>query len=143
MSGRVVLPVLILSGFCLGQVDVPALEKLDAAWVKAVLSRDLAALDRLLAGDLIYAHASGVVDTKSQYIDKLRSGRQVYKTLEQKNISVRLHGDTGVTHSWVRVTGVNPQGAFDDKIMMLHVWVKKGPAWQLAAHQTTRVDKLP
>ena len=30
-----------------------------------------------------------------------------------------------------------------DKIMMLHVWVKRPSGWILAAHQTTRVDKLP
>ena len=115
----------------------------ESAWVKAVIGRDTAALDRILTPDLIYAHASGVVDTKTSYIDKLKSGRQVYKTLEQRKMSARLHGDTIVTHCWVHVTGTNPQGAFDDKVMMMHVWVKHGGQWRLAAHQTTRVDALP
>ncbi|MBI3683902.1 MAG: nuclear transport factor 2 family protein [Acidobacteria bacterium] len=143
MFSRLLLTALALccSGFA--QTGSSAIENLDKAWIKALLSRDAATLDRLLSKDLIYAHASGVVDTKSEYIEKLRSGRQVYKTLDQKNVSVRLHGDSAVTHSWARVTGVSPQGPFDDKIMMIHVWVKSGSNWQLAAHQTTRVDKLP
>ena len=52
-------------------------------------------------------------------------------------------GDSAITHSWMRVTGVNPQGPFDDKVMMVHCWVLKGGQWKLAAHQTTRVDKMP
>lgn len=112
-------------------------------WVKSVLARDTAALEKVLATDLIYAHASGVVDTKQSYIAKIKGGKQVYKSLEQRKMTVKMHGETAVTQCWARVTGVNPQGPFDDKIMMLHVWIKKAGAWQLAGHQTARVDALP
>jgi hypothetical protein len=43
----------------------------------------------------------------------------------------------------MHVTGVNQAGNFDDKVMMLHVWVKKNGRWLLVAHQTTKVDQLP
>lgn len=122
------------------------IEKLDAAWGKAVVAKDVAQLDKLLAADLIYGHASNVVDTKQSYLDKLRGGRQVYATLEQKKVMVRLQpgGNTAITHSWMHVTGVNPQGKFDDIVMMLHVWSKRGAAgWQLVAHQTAKVDRIP
>lgn len=146
---RCVLPLLLPLYAALAQTTpaaseaIEAIEALDKSWVKAVLSRDFSALDKMLAPDLIYGHASGVVDTKQTYIEKLKSGKQVYRTLEQRKMSVRLHGDAAITHSWARVTGVNPAGPFDDKIMMIHVWVKKGGTWRLAGHQTTRVDKLP
>lgn len=125
------------------QVSPAVIENLDKAWLKAVLAKDVAALDKMYAKDLIYAHASGIVDTKAEYLEKLKSGRQHYKTMEQRKVSVRFHGDTAITHSWTHVTGTNAQGPFDDKIMMIHVWVKKPAGWILAAHQTTRVDKLP
>jgi hypothetical protein len=35
--------------------------------------------------------------------------------------------------------GVAATGAFESDMMMLHVWVKRGGNWQLAAHQTCRV----
>ena len=118
--------------------------QLDETWRKAVLAKDTAALDKLLAPDLVYAHATGIVDTKQTYLDKIKSGRQNYKSMELRQPSVRVYGDAIVTHSWMRVTGVNQAGPFDDKVMMLHVWVKKSNgAWQLAGHQTTKVDKLP
>ena len=133
----------LFAGLAAAADDAATIENLDKSWTTAVLSKDFAALDRMLAPDLIYAHASGIVDTKQQYLDKLRSGRQVYKTMEQRKVSVRLHGSSAVTHSWMRVTGVNAQGPYDDKVMMIHLWVKAGNAWRLAAHQTTRVDSLP
>ncbi|MBL8210818.1 MAG: nuclear transport factor 2 family protein [Bryobacterales bacterium] len=120
--------------------DIEALEK---SWQKAIVAKDTATLGKLLADDLFYGHASGVLDTKTAYIDKIKSGRQKYASFEQRALKIKLHGDTAVTHSWVRVTGVNQDGPFDDKIMMLHVWVKKPAGWQLAGHQTARVDKLP
>lgn len=141
---RPVLPLLFLLATAAFSQTTPAgIEALDKAWIKAVLGRDIAALDRMLATDLIYGHATGVVDTKQSYLDKLKGGRQVYRSLEQRKVSVRIHGDAAVTHSWTHVTGVNPAGPFDDKIMMIHVWVKKGGTWQLLGHQTTKVDKLP
>ena len=117
---------------------------LDSAWATAILEKDVAQLDLLLADDLIYGHASGVLDTKSSYIEKVASGKQVYKSLIQKNVRVRLLGnDAAVTHSWMHVTGTNPEGTFDDKVMMLHVWTKRDNAWKLVGHQTAKVDTIP
>lgn len=117
--------------------------ELDKAWTEAVLKKDFAALDKMLAPNLVYAHATGIVDTKQSYIEKIRGGKQVYKTMAQQNVTAHKYGNAAVTHSWMRVTGVNQAGPFDDKVMLLHMWVKSAAGWQLVAHQTTRVDKLP
>ncbi|MEZ5400703.1 MAG: nuclear transport factor 2 family protein [Bryobacteraceae bacterium] len=123
-----------------GNTEIEAMEK---QWAAAVVKKDIAALERILSPDLLYGHASNVLDTKTSYIGKLKSGAQVYRTFEQRKLQVKMHGSAAVTHSWVHVTGTNPQGEFDDKIMMLHVWVKDGGVWKLAGHQTARVDRLP
>lgn len=132
----------------LAAATVPAQDKaffvaLDKQWSDAIVSSDTAALDRLLAGDLVYAHATGVIDTKTSYIAKIKARRQVYKSFEQRNPIVNIYKDAAVTFSHVRVTGANQAGAFDDRIMLIHVWVKQNHAWRLAAHQTTKVDRLP
>jgi ketosteroid isomerase-like protein len=136
------LVLLAVSVVCFGQTKAE-IQALDTAWSDAIVKKDGAALEKLLADDLVYAHATGIVDTKRSYIDKIMGGKQVYKSFEQRKPTINLHGDAAVTHSWVRVTGVNQAGPFDDKIMLLHVWVKKGGMWQLAGHQTTKVEKLP
>jgi ketosteroid isomerase-like protein len=132
---------LLLTAAALTFAQSPA--DLDRTWREAILKKEFAAVEKMLADDLVYAHATGIVDTKASYIAKLRSGRQLYRTMEQKNVSVRTYGDTAVTHSWMHVTGINQSGEFNDKVMMLHVWIKKGGRWLLAGHQTTRVDQIP
>lgn len=126
----------IVSGLCLCQ-DLAAVEK---SWASKVLVADTAALALIMTDDIIYAHASGVIDTKASYLKKLKSKRQVYRTLEhQKKLETRVYGDTAITHGVVRVTGINPAGNFDDTVMMIHVWVKRAGEWRLAAHQTTKI----
>jgi hypothetical protein len=49
-------------------------------------------------------------------------------------------GDTAVLTARMRMHGTNPSGPFDDQILMIHVWVKSNGAWQLAVHQTTKLQ---
>jgi hypothetical protein len=52
---------------------------------------------------------------------------------------VKLYGNTAVVHARVHMWGVNQSGKFDDRLMMLHVWLKSAGGWQLVAHQTTKL----
>lgn len=108
-------------------------------WAAAVTAKDFAKVDKILADDLIYAHSTGIVETKGQYLRKVRSGVQNYKAIEHQKIEVRVYGNTAVAHSHVRMAGTNASGPFDNKLMMMHFWVKDGGAWKLAAHQTTQL----
>lgn len=135
--------LLLLSAVaCLAQ-DKAFVLALDKQWSDAIVKSDTATLEKLLADDLVYAHATGIVDTKKSYIAKIKERRQVYKSFEQRNPVVNIYKDSAVTFSHVRVTGTNQAGAFDDKIMLIHFWVKQNNAWRLAGHQTTKIDKLP
>lgn len=115
-------------------------EAAERAWARAVVQRDFAALEKILAPDLIYAHSTGIIENKQQYLGKLRSGVQRYDAIEHKMVTVRLYGDAAVVHSQVTMRGVNASGPFNDRLMMLHVWIKQGGAWRLAAHQTTKLS---
>lgn len=134
--------LLAAAALCAAQ-DKSSILALDKQWSDAIVKSDTATLEKLLADDLVYAHATGIVDTKKSYIAKIKEKRQVYKSFEQRNASVNIYKDSAVTFSYVRVTGTNQAGAFDDKIMLIHFWVKQNNSWRLAAHQTTKIDKLP
>ena len=111
----------------------------ETAWAAAVKGRDFAALDRIFTPELIYAHSTGAIESKQKYIDRLRAGKQRYEAITQENIKIVPYGDSVVAHSLMRMTGVNDAGPFNDHVMMMHLWVKKGGSWRLAAHQTTKV----
>lgn len=139
---RLIWASLLLAGW-LGAETKADIVGLDQAWRKAILAKDTAALDKMLAEDLVYGHATGIVDTKATYIAKVKSGKQLYQTLEQKKVRVNLYGDAALTHSWMHVTGINQDGKFDDKVMLIHFWVKQNGTWRLAGHQTTKVATIP
>jgi len=123
---------------CRGSAE-DEIRKADAQWAAAVKSRDTAALEKLFARDLIYAHASGAIEDKTKYIGRIKSGKQRYDDVRIESTRVIPYGESAVSHSIVRTIGVNDSGPFNDHVMMLHVWVKQGATWLLVAHQTTKI----
>lgn len=113
----------------------------DQQWAEAAKSADAAQLNRLLSNDLVYLHATGVVDDKASYIDKVKSKRQKYDGIVHSNVRIKVFGGhTAVLTARMRMHGTNAAGPFDDQVLMTHVWVKGNGGWQLVAHQTTKVQ---
>ncbi len=52
----------------------------EAAFAKAIQAKDIATLDKLFLPKIIYAHATGKIETKKEYLDRLSGGKQVYKS---------------------------------------------------------------
>lgn len=115
------------------------IQKAEKDWAAAVMAQDQAALGQILGDQLIYAHSTGVIETKGQYLSNLRTGAAKYDLIEHQSITVKLYGDAAAAHSIVRMKGTNKDGPFDNKLMMMHLWVKQGGKWRLAAHQTTKL----
>jgi ketosteroid isomerase-like protein len=111
----------------------------DRSWAAAVKGGDTAALERIYTSGLIYAHATGNVEDKPRYIERLKSGKQKYSDVIIERTRIVAYGDSAVSHSIVRTIGTNDNGPFNDHVMMMHVWVKQRGAWRLAAHQTTKI----
>lgn len=113
----------------------------DMQWAAAAKAGDAAKLEKLLSSDLIYTHATGIIDDKATYIEKLKSKRQKYDGIVHSNVRVKVFGgDTAVLTARMRMHGTNQAGPFDDQLLLIHVWVKANGAWKLAAHQTTKLQ---
>jgi len=115
--------------------------KAEKEWAAAVAAHDYATLEKVLDPELIYAHSTGVIETKEEYLAKLRKGTQRYDGIEHEKTTVREHGDAAVAHSIVRMHGATKGEPFDNRLMMIHTWIKKDGVWRLAAHQTTRLTQ--
>jgi ketosteroid isomerase-like protein len=108
---------------------------------------DVAALQRIMADDVTYVHASGKVDTKASYLAAIRSGELHYISWQPEGLKVRVSGNTGViTGEYaVRVTDARVQPTpFDIHIFILTVYTRRSGRWQQIAWQSTRdVAKSP
>ncbi len=113
----------------------------EKAWAEAVTSRNFAKLQRAFDDELIYAHSTGGIETKAEYLAKLKSGTQRYDAIIYHKTTTRMHGDAAVAHSIVTMRGASKGTPFDNKLMMIHTWVKKAGEWRLAAHQTTLLEE--
>ena len=102
---------------------------------------DFPELDQTYHEDLIYAHSTGIIETKAEYLAKLKTGTQRYDLIEHHKSTIRAFGDAAVAHSIVTMKGATKGVPFDNRLMMIHTWIKDGGRWRLAAHQTTRLPE--
>ena len=140
-AAAIVGALLILCLPAAAGAEEDAIRQAEKQWAQAVVSRDFAALEKILAPGLIYAHSTGVIETKEDYLGKLRSGRQRYDVIDHEKTTVKVYGDAAVAHSIVVMKGESAGKPFDSHLMMMHFWVKQGGVWRLAAHQTTRLEE--
>lgn len=115
--------------------------QLEARRWTAITQNDFAALDALLADDLVYTHSSAVVDTKSSYLESLRSGAVKYKSAEREPALVTVHGDTAFVTGEARVSVV-VRG--QDKLIHMrysNVWINQAGVWRFALWHATALPK--
>jgi ketosteroid isomerase-like protein len=105
----------------------------------AIQAKDTKTLEALFTDKIIYAHASGKIEDKQEYLARLSAGKQRYDSYTIERLQIVPYGESAVSHLTVRVTGQNDAGPFNDHVLMLHHWVKINGVWRLAAHQTARI----
>jgi len=113
----------------------------EQARVAALDSSDIPALERMMADDVTYVHASGRVDTKASYLDAIRSGKLHYISWVAKSLQVRVEGSAAVINGEysVRVTDLRTQPVpFNIDIFVLEMWSRQDGRWRLIAYQSTR-----
>ncbi len=128
----------LLAAFADESASILQLEK---QWIAAIQKPDGATLERVLHPQLIYGHATGVTDTKATYIAKVTSGKQKYAGVEQEIVKTQAIGDAFLVHARMHMWGVNQNGKFDDRVMLMHTWLKRDGRWQLVAHQTAKLPQ--
>ena len=116
---------------------VDGVQAVAAGWREAVLKQDAAALERLLADDLVYIHAGGMTQNKTEYIAAVTKGpASHYETFKESDTKIRVYGETAVLTGFVDVKMVN---AAPYRVRTLEVYVHKNGSWQLAQKESVRV----
>ena len=110
---------------------------------EAMVVHNFLGLQEMLAEDLVYVHSDGKVETKEEFIGRIRSGRIKYRSIDAPNPDIRIYGDTGV------VTG---RGAFavtvdkverDVDLRYTAVYRRSGGRWRLVSWQSTHSPASP
>jgi catechol 2,3-dioxygenase-like lactoylglutathione lyase family enzyme len=109
----------------------------DQARFRAMVENNLEQLDTLLANDLVYVHTTGDVESKTDFLQRLRSGSLRYRAIQPKDVRVRTYGNTGVVtgRSHMAVTIGGTERELD--ILYTAVYVANAGRWQLVSWQST------
>ena len=119
-----------------------AVTQLERDWVDAIVKKDAAALDRLLADDFSGTSPTAHSYTKKSAIDDLTGGTYVVDSMTLDEVSVNAYGDTAVAF-----TSQEEKSRYGGKDLSGHyhytdVWVKRDGRWQaVASHGSRYTDR--
>src|SRR5579864_1306684 len=119
--------------------DAKAVLTVDAERAEAQIKQDSATLDRVLGDDLTYVHASGLVQSKAEFIADLKPGKRVYKSINNSNVNVRVLQSAAIITARSDIH-VSFEGKDNElSLRVTEVYAKRGGHWQLVAYQATRL----
>ena len=107
---------------------------------EAMMKQDVAALDTLLDEDLTYVHTDGEMQSKSEFIDLIRSRRLVYESIAPSEMHVRVYEGVAIVTglSQMRVRSATWASSF--QIRFTEAYVRREGRWLLTAWQATKVS---
>ena len=112
---------------------------LDKKRMDATCAKDLAALNELIADDLVYTHSSARQDTKQSLIDAMVTGKTVYTSLVPSEVKAQDCGDAVVLTGVCRISVLGNGKPNSFTVRFTDVYAKRGNRWQLVVWQSTKV----
>ena len=112
--------------------------QLERDWAAAIVNRDAATVNRLLADDFNGTSSTALTFPKDVAIEDLTSGLYMVKSMNLDEISVNVYGDAAVAFTSQeeksKYAGKDTSGHYH----FTNVWIKKDGRWQVVASHGTR-----
>ncbi len=107
---------------------------------KAMVDADSAMLDKLAAAKLSYGHSGGHVDDKTEFIQKIVSGKSDFVKLDLPEQTVSISRNTAIVrHKFNAITNDNGKPG-EVHLSVMQVWQKQHGHWVLLARQAVKIQ---
>jgi len=127
----VLLTMIIAVGAVQATVE-DTLAGMERAWCAALVKKDAAALESILADDFTGVGSGGTTSTKAAQLSDVKAGG--VRSCVHDNIKVRLYGDTAVLTGHTVLTGT---GFNNRQVLWTDTFVKRNGRWQCVASHST------
>ena len=107
---------------------------------QAMMQKDVAFLENVLADNVTYAHSNGLVENKRQHLENVGSGNITYQQMEVEENNLRLYKKTAVNNGIIHVKGLYKGTPFQVRLGYTNVYVKEKRQWRLAAWQSVKLE---
>ena len=143
------MKILLTLVFCLATLltapaatksQLAALQAADDARIAAIKSPDRNKLAAIFSDELRYAHSSGVVDTKTSYLDVLLTGKTKYVGYDhvERTFTFPAPGIALMTGR-ARIQVETASGKMDNALSYLAVWREEKGQWRFLAWQSCKL----
>jgi ketosteroid isomerase-like protein len=102
----------------------------------AMIAADLRALEPMVHEELLYTHSSGITDTKSSWLDSMRSGKVKYRSASCSERRVRVVNDVALVNGRAQIEAVIGGEPRTLKLLFLNAWAKTPQGWTFIAWQS-------
>ena len=106
--------------------------------IAAMVTKNIAVLDALLADDLSYTHSGGSTDTKASFITLIKE-RGRYLGVDYSNTQVIPWGGNSVVVRGIAQIRLEATPSYH--VLFMDVWALRDGAWKMVAWQATRVPE--
>lgn len=107
---------------------------LEEQWIQAVITRDGAAFNRLLATGFTYTEDDRVY-TKAQLITEVTTGADTVTAGRNEDLKVRVFGNTAIATGWLVLVGRGSGKSFERRYRYTDTWQRINGRWQVIAAQ--------
>jgi ketosteroid isomerase-like protein len=114
--------------------------QLERSWAAAIVNKDIAALDRLIATEFNGTSPNAHFYSKEIAIGDLKRGTYVVEKMDLDEISVNVYGNTAVAFTSQDEKSWYANVAYSGHYHYTDVWVKKNGRWQVVASHGSRFD---
>ncbi len=118
-----------------------ALIKLENDWNDASVKRDVVVLGRILADDYIFTDPDGVMWTKAQNLEMLKSGEDVVTSAVASDMKVRVYANAAIVTGRNTVKEMLKGKDISGKYAYTDTWVKRPGGWECVATHASRLEK--
>ncbi len=110
------------------------LRQMNDEWVKALVRKDGATLDRIMADDFFFAYPMEG-DDKAQFIGDVVSGDVKVEFLTRENVGVRIWGSTAVLTGKDSAKWYYKGRDFSGHYKIINIYSLRNDRWQLVSVQ--------
>jgi ketosteroid isomerase-like protein len=116
------------------------IDRLEDHWRDAILNRNVAAMETLLASDYMAITPNGTLQSKEETLANMRSGALQIKSIEISDRKVRFYGATALVTSRAEVSGTTPEGELTGSYRYTRVYVRDGSGvWRIVSFEASRI----
>lgn len=104
-----------------------------------LINKQSDSLKAILDDRLMYFHSNGWMQLKQDVLDDLQSGKLIYKSVEVREVLVRIYSNAAIVTGKGKFIGSISENSFEVDLLFTEVYVLKNKKWILTSRQATRL----